>query len=52
MAIQWQHDLDHAWPNLHYLIASVQQSRFEVLRAWYLRDDRSAFDELAVTPSP
>jgi proteasome lid subunit RPN8/RPN11 len=47
-----QHDLDHAWPNMHYLIASVQQSRFEVIRAWYLRDDRSAFDELPLTVVP
>jgi proteasome lid subunit RPN8/RPN11 len=47
-----QHDLDHAWPNLHYLIASVQQNRFEVIRAWYLRDDRSAFDELPLTIVP
>jgi proteasome lid subunit RPN8/RPN11 len=44
-----QHDLDHAWPNLYYLIASVQQGRFEVVRAWYLRDDRSQFDEIAIT---
>jgi proteasome lid subunit RPN8/RPN11 len=47
-----QHDLDHAWPNMHYLIASVQQGRFEVVRAWYLRDDRSAFDELPLTVVP
>ena len=47
-----QHDLDHAWPNMHYLIASVQQGRFEVIRAWYLRDDRSAFDELPLTIVP
>ena len=47
-----QHDLDHAWPNMHYLIASVQQGRFEVIRAWYLRDDRSAFDELPLTVVP
>jgi proteasome lid subunit RPN8/RPN11 len=47
-----QHDLDHAWPNLFYLIASVQQGRFEVVRAWYLRDDRSAFDERTITVVP
>jgi proteasome lid subunit RPN8/RPN11 len=47
-----QHDLDHAWPNLYYLIASVQQGRFEVVRSWYLRDDRSAFDENAITVVP
>jgi proteasome lid subunit RPN8/RPN11 len=40
-----QHDLDHAWPNLHYIIASVLEGRVDAVRSWYLRDDRSAFDE-------
>lgn len=40
-----QHDLDHAWPNLHYLIASVHDGRPDVIRAWLLAQDRSAFSE-------
>jgi S-sulfo-L-cysteine synthase (O-acetyl-L-serine-dependent) len=38
-------DLDHAWPNMHYVIVSVQAGRPEAIRSWRLRDDRSAFDE-------
>lgn len=49
-----QHDLDHAWPNLHYLIASVHDGRPDVVRGWLLEQDRSAFLEtrlsLPVTP--
>jgi proteasome lid subunit RPN8/RPN11 len=41
-----QHDLDHAWPNMHYLITSVLEGRVDVTRAWRLREDRSQFDEL------
>jgi len=40
-----QHDLDHAWPNFHYVIASVLDRRVDDVRTWHLRDDRSAFDE-------
>lgn len=38
-------DLEHAWPNLSYVIASVRQGRIDDLRSWRLRDDRSRFDE-------
>lgn len=51
-----QHDLDHAWPNLHYLIVSVHDGRPDVVRGWLLEQDRSAFLEtrlsLPVTPLP
>ena len=40
-----QTDLDHAWPNMHYLITSVLDGRVDVTRAWRLREDRSQFDE-------
>jgi proteasome lid subunit RPN8/RPN11 len=40
-----QFDLDHAWPNLSYLIISVQQGQPKVSRSWRLKTDRSAFDE-------
>ena len=40
-----QYDLDHAWPNLSYVIVSVMAGAAEDLRSWKLREDRSAFDE-------
>ena len=40
-----QHDLDHAWPNLIYVIVSVSAGSPGEITAWQLRDDRSAFDE-------
>ena len=45
-------DLDHAWPNLRYLIVSVRAGQAEESRTWRLRADRSAFDEetLAILP--
>lgn len=43
-----QHDLDHAWPNLDYLITSVLEGHVDVTHAWRLREDRSAFDETAL----
>ncbi|HVD92412.1 MAG TPA: pyridoxal-phosphate dependent enzyme [Vicinamibacterales bacterium] len=38
-------DLEHAWPNLSYVIVSVRQGRAEETRSWRLRGDRSTFDE-------
>jgi len=43
-----QYDLDHAWPNLSYVIVSVKAGEPGDLRSWVLRDDRSQFDEEAV----
>jgi len=43
-------DLEHAWPNMHYLIVSVREGRAETARTWRLRADRSAFDELSIRP--
>ena len=42
-------DLDHAWPNLSYLILSVREGCPADARVWRLRDDRSAFDEQPLT---
>lgn len=39
-----QYDLDHAWPDLTYLIVSVMQGKATENLAWRLRDDRSQFD--------
>jgi cysteine synthase B len=38
-------DLEHAWPNLSYLIVSVRDGRAAEARSWRLRADRSGFDE-------
>ena len=40
-----QYDLDHAWPNLVYVIVSVNAGTPGDITAWLLRDDRSGFDE-------
>jgi len=40
-----QYDLDHAWPNLSYVIVSVRATGAGDLRSWRLRADRSAFEE-------
>jgi proteasome lid subunit RPN8/RPN11 len=41
-------DLAHAWPWYTYLIVSVDAAGAGALRAWTLRDDRTAFDEVDV----
>ncbi|HET9265302.1 MAG TPA: pyridoxal-phosphate dependent enzyme [Vicinamibacterales bacterium] len=38
-------DLEHAWPNLSYVIASVHKGETADVRSWRLRDDRSRFEE-------
>ena len=40
-----QYDLDHAWPNMSYVIVSVSAGEPGELRSFVLRDDRSQFDE-------
>lgn len=41
-------DLEHAWPNLRYVIVSVMGGRPEAVRTWRLRSDRSGFEEDAL----
>ena len=41
-------DLEHAWPNLSYVIVSVRKGIVAGTRSWRLRDDRSRFDEEAL----
>jgi cysteine synthase B len=38
-------DLEHAWPNLSYVIVAVRDGQPAEVRSWRLRDDRSGFDE-------
>lgn len=41
-----EYDRDHAaWTAWSYVIVSVREGKAANLRAWKLRDDRSAFDE-------
>ena len=40
-----QFDLDHAWPNFAYVIVSVMSGTAALMTVWYLKEDRSAFDE-------
>ena len=39
------YDLEHAWPNLSYVIVSVSDGTPGDITVWRLRDDRSGFDE-------
>jgi proteasome lid subunit RPN8/RPN11 len=43
------YDRDHAWPWYSYIIVSVRDRVAHEMRSWVLRDDRSAFDEEAVS---
>ena len=40
-----EHDLEHAWPNLVYVIVSVSAGNAGDVTDWHLRDDRTAFDQ-------
>lgn len=38
-------DLDHAWPNLSYMVLSVQDGNSDLLTSWRLNSDIKGFDE-------
>ena len=40
-----QYDLDHAWPTFAYVIVSVASAIARDVTVWFLKDDRSAFEE-------
>ena len=40
-----QYDLDHAWPTFAYIIVAVASGKSAAMTVWYLKEDRSAFDE-------
>jgi proteasome lid subunit RPN8/RPN11 len=40
-----QFDLDHAWPNFAYVIVSVMAGVSRIMTVWFLKEDRSSFDE-------
>jgi proteasome lid subunit RPN8/RPN11 len=40
-----QYDLDHAWPTFAYIIVSVMAGQPDAMTVWYLKENRSSFDE-------
>ena len=40
-----QYDLDHAWPTFAYIIVAVAAGVAGDMTVWYLKDDRSRFEE-------
>src|ERR1043166_8341880 len=40
-----QYDLDHAWPTFAYIIVSVMNGAAGDMTVWYLKQDRSSFEE-------
>ena len=40
-----QYDLDHAWPTFAYIIVAVAAGRSGDMTVWWLKDDRSSFEE-------
>jgi proteasome lid subunit RPN8/RPN11 len=40
-----QYDLDHAWPTFAYPIVAVAEGRAGEMTVWWLREDRSSFEE-------
>src|SRR5690348_10563679 len=46
-----QYDLDHAWPTFAYIIVSVAQGVSQEMTVWFLKEDRSSFDEGALNRS-
>ena len=40
-----QYDLDHAWPTFAYIIVSVMGGAAADMTVWFLKDDRSTFEE-------
>jgi proteasome lid subunit RPN8/RPN11 len=40
-----QYDLDHAWPTFAYIIVAVAQGAAAEMTVWFLKDDRSSFEE-------
>jgi proteasome lid subunit RPN8/RPN11 len=40
-----QYDLDHAWPTFAYVIVAVAGGDAGDMTVWYLKEDRSSFEE-------
>ena len=44
-----QYDLDHAWPTFAYVIVAVAAGRAGDMTVWFLKEDRSSFEEGELT---
>jgi proteasome lid subunit RPN8/RPN11 len=40
-----QYDLDHAWPTFAYIIVAVASGAAGDMTVWFLKEDRSTFEE-------
>jgi proteasome lid subunit RPN8/RPN11 len=40
-----QYDLDHAWPTFAYIIVAVASGQAADMTVWWLKEDRSTFEE-------
>ena len=40
-----QYDLDHAWPTFAYIIVAVASGKAADMTVWFLKEDRTSFDE-------
>jgi proteasome lid subunit RPN8/RPN11 len=40
-----QYDLDHAWPTFAYIIVAVSGGLAKQMTVWWLKDDRTVFEE-------
>jgi len=40
-----QFDLDHAWPTFAYVIVAVATGTARDMTVWYLKEDRTSFEE-------
>ena len=40
-----QYDLEHAWPTFAYIIVAVAAGAATEMTVWYLKNDRSSFEE-------
>jgi proteasome lid subunit RPN8/RPN11 len=40
-----QYDLEHAWPTFAYIIVAVAAGAAQDMTVWFLKDDRSIFEE-------
>jgi len=40
-----QFDLDHAWPTFAYVIVAVAIGNAQDMTVWYLKEDRTSFEE-------
>jgi proteasome lid subunit RPN8/RPN11 len=50
-AVPSEFDRQHAWPNLHYVIVTVDAGAPREMTSWLLSEDRSIMREEAILPA-